>query len=148
MLWCALKHAPLLVKFPTTLARTYMMHYTCSKPHWPLGLISEMNFLIAVLIDKASSFLWNFKAITQRQHPASLKEITSKKEENSKDGATTIHVFVLCCSLKTRFGYLDCIQKTCIAKFSITLAWLILTCCNQLSDLIKIHIVFQGSIKN
>lgn len=27
------------------------------------------------------------------------------------------------------------------------LAWLIFTCCNQVSDLIKTHIVFQGSIK-
>jgi len=44
-----------------------------------------MNFLIAVLIDKVSSFLWNFKAATQRQHSASLKEITRKKEESAKD---------------------------------------------------------------
>lgn len=62
-----------------------------------------MNFLTAVLIDKVSSFLWNFKAIAQRQHPASPKEIAGTKE-NTKVGATSIHVFVLCYSLEIHFA--------------------------------------------
>lgn len=140
---CASKYLRLLLKYPTNPAWTYVKHYTCSKPQWPLPLVSEMNFVIAVLVNKGFSFPWNFKDIMQRQYPGSPKEITRTKENTKR--AKSVYVFVLCCSLE-----IQGLRRENLHWYVqyITLAWLILTCCNHINDLIKTHIVFQGSLKN
>lgn len=66
------------------------MPYTCSKPQGPLALLKEMNFVIAVLVNKGSSFLWNFKDIMQRQHPGSPKKILKEQR---------VYMFLFCSAL-------------------------------------------------
>lgn len=72
-----------------------MTHYVCSKCHCPVGLLGEIYFLLALLTEEVSPFLWNFQALTQGQHPPPHTEMTRTKE-NTADGATSINGLVLC----------------------------------------------------
>lgn len=55
-----------------------------------------MNFVIAVLVNKGSSFLWNFKDIMQRQHLVLQRKSQEQKEILKEQKA---YIFLFCAAL-------------------------------------------------
>lgn len=107
MLQCALKYtSPHKIPHNSCLnIHDALRMFETPEAPWLEGLLTETDFPIALLIDKVSSFPWDFR---QRQDPASPKEIT---KENIEDGAANIRVFVLCYSLEICCGYGDCRKR-------------------------------------